>query len=60
LLQAAGVDSCTELAQRRPENLTHKITEINERKRLVRRTPTEPEVATWVREAGRLPKVVTH
>src|SRR4051794_3967281 len=47
LLEAAGVDSCPELAQRNAANLATKIAEINEVKSLVRRVPTETEIAGW-------------
>lgn len=60
LLEVAGVDSATELAQRRPENLHARLEEINNAKKLVRRVPTLNEVEKWVAEARRLPKVVTH
>ncbi len=41
LLEAAGVDTVPELAQRRADNLTQKMAEVNEQKQLVRRLPTE-------------------
>ena len=40
LLEAAGVDTVKELAQRVPANLAAKLTEVNEAKKLVRRVPT--------------------
>jgi predicted flap endonuclease-1-like 5' DNA nuclease len=60
LLEAAGVDSTTELAQRRADNLLAKMAEVNEQKKLVRQLPTESQVADWIEEAKKLPKVVTH
>lgn len=60
LLEAAGVDSVKELAQRRPDNLHAKMLEVNEAKKLVRRPPTLPEVEKWVAEAKTLPAAVTH
>ena len=60
LLEAAGVDTVPELAQRRADNLTRKMTEVNEQKRLVRRTPTEAQVAAWIESAKGLPRVVTY
>jgi predicted flap endonuclease-1-like 5' DNA nuclease len=60
LLEAAGVDSATELAHRKPENLYAKMVELNTEKKLVRRPPTETQVADWVEQAKKLPKVVTH
>jgi predicted flap endonuclease-1-like 5' DNA nuclease len=60
LLEAAGVDTVTELAQRKPANLASKMAEVNEAKKLVRRVPTEEQVAAWVAEAGKLPRLVTY
>ena len=60
LLEAAGVDSVPELAQRNAANLAAKLEEINEAKNLVRRVPTEANVTAWVAEAETLPKAVQH
>ena len=60
LLEAAGVDTVPELAQRRADNLTKKMVEVNEAKQLVRRTPTEAQVAAWIDEAKALPRMVTY
>ena len=60
LLEAAGVDTVPELAQRRPDNLTKRMAEINEQKRVVRRLPTEGQVAAWIESAKGLPRVVTY
>jgi predicted flap endonuclease-1-like 5' DNA nuclease len=60
LLEAAGVDTVPELAQRRADNLTKKMVEVNEQKRVVRRTPTEAQVAAWIESAKGLPRVVTY
>ena len=60
LLEAAGVDSCPELAQRNATNLAVKLAETNLDKSLTRRVPTETMVADWIAQAKDLPKVVTH
>ncbi len=60
LLEAAGVDSVPELAQRNAANLAAKMAEVNEAKSLVRQVPSETSVAGWVEEAKSLPRVVTH
>ena len=60
LLEAAGVDSCPELAHRNAENLAAKLAEVNEAKNLVRSLPSAKTVAGWIEEAKTLPKVVTH
>lgn len=60
ILEAAGVDSVAELAQRNAANLTVKLAEVNEAKNLVNRVPSESEVTKWIEEAKTLPKAVTH
>lgn len=60
LLEASGVDSVAELAQRNAGNLAGKLAEVNEAKNLVNRIPSEAEVAKWVEEAESLPKAVSH
>lgn len=60
LLEASGVDSVAELAQRVPANLAAKMAEVNAAKNLVNRVPSESEVAGWVENAKTLDKVVTH
>ena len=60
LLEAAGVDSLPELAQRKAENLAAKMAEVNEAKKLVRALPSAKTVSEWVEQAKSLPRVVTH
>ena len=61
LLEAAGVDSPAELAQRNPTNLAVTIQEvIAERPGIVRRTPSEADVAAWIDAARALDKIVEH
>lgn len=60
LLEAAGVDTVVELSKRRADNLTMKMAEVNEAKNLVRRIPTEKEVAGWIESAKGLPRVMTY
>ncbi len=60
LLEASGVDSCAELAQRNAANLATTMAEANAVRALVRRLPTEDVVAGWIDQAKKLPKVVTH
>lgn len=56
LLEAAGVDTVKELAQRKPENLTQKMEEVNAEKKLVRRVPPLKSVEKWIDEAKKLPR----
>jgi len=60
LLEASGVDTVAELAQRNPANLAAKMGEVNAEKNLANRVPSESEVEKWIEEAGTLPKIVTH
>lgn len=60
LLEEAGVDSCAELAQRRADNLYEKMVAVNTTKKLVRKLPTQSQVADWIDQAKKLPKVVLH
>ena len=60
LLEAAGVDTVVELSKRVPENLFKKMEEVNEDKKLVRRTPALKEVNKWVAQAKDLPRVVNY
>jgi len=60
LLEAAGVDTIKELRRRNPVSLTTKVVEINEKKRLVRRLPTESMVAGWIASAQTLQPMVKY
>lgn len=60
LLEVAGVDTVPELAQRRADNLTAKMEEVNAEKNLARRTPSQTEVEKWVAEAKELPRVLEY
>ena len=60
LLEASGVDTVSELAQRNAANLTAKMGEVNTEKNLANRAPSESEVEKWIEEAKSLPKIVTH
>jgi predicted flap endonuclease-1-like 5' DNA nuclease len=60
LLEEAGVDTVPELAQRNAENLFAKMGEVNAQKHLVRRLPTQAQVADWIAQAKALPRVVTY
>ena len=60
LLEASGVDTVPELAQRKPENLLHKLTEVNEAKNLVRKLPALSQVEAWVEDAKQLPRALEY
>ncbi len=60
LLEAAGVDTVVELAQRKAENLFQKMGATNAQKKLVRKLPTQAQVAAWVEQAKALPRMVSY
>jgi predicted flap endonuclease-1-like 5' DNA nuclease len=60
LLEASGVDTVVELAQRNPANLQVRMAEVNEAQQLVRQVPVQSQVERWVEEAKTLPRVVTY
>ncbi|MBL8088306.1 MAG: DUF4332 domain-containing protein [Chthonomonas sp.] len=60
LLEASGVDSVPELAQRNAANLAAKMSEVNEAKNLSNRAPSESEVTRWIEEAKTLGRAVHH
>ena len=60
LLEAAGVDTVRELKMRQPETLCAKLTEVNEAKRLARRSPALHDVARWVAAAASMEPRVFH
>jgi predicted flap endonuclease-1-like 5' DNA nuclease len=60
LLEAAGVDTVPELAQRDPANLYNTLMQANVEKKLVRRPPTEKQVKDWVKQAKKLKRVITY
>lgn len=60
LLEEAGVDTVVELAQRNPENLYQKMVEVNNAKKLVRKMPVQSQVADWIEQAKKLPRVLQY
>jgi predicted flap endonuclease-1-like 5' DNA nuclease len=60
LLEAAGVDTVPELAQRNPVNLFTRLSEVNAEKKLVGRDPHQGEVDSWVSQATSLPRIVEY
>ena len=60
LLEEAGVDTVVELAQRNPENLYQAVVDVNKKKKLVRKLPTQGQVTDWVKQAKKLPRVLEY
>jgi len=61
LLEAAGVDSAAELAQRNARNLAETMGELDAaRPNVIRRIPTEAMIQGWIDQAREMDKVVSH
>ena len=60
LMEAAGVDTIRELRRRNPDRLLAAMTDLNVRKRLIRRLPTNGMVAGWIEAAKDIEPLVTH
>ena len=60
LLEAAGVDTVVELAQRNPENLIARLAEVNAEKNLVKGLPDEGSVNDWIEQAKNLPRMISY
>ena len=60
LLEAAGVDTVAELANRNGANLHQALLDTNSAKNLVRQPPTADQVAVWIQEAKALPRAVSY
>jgi len=58
LLEASGVDTVPELAQRNPENLHQKIEDTNHAKQLVRKMPSRNQLNGWIEQAKQLPRII--
>lgn len=58
LLECCGVDTVPELKNRSAGNLYKKMVDVNSQKKLVRKLPTESQVADWVTQAKSLPRAV--
>jgi predicted flap endonuclease-1-like 5' DNA nuclease len=60
LLEAAGVNTVAELAQRNASNLATKLAEVNDAKKVTGKVPNEKQVGEWIEAAKTLPKKVTY
>lgn len=58
LLAAAGIATTSQLKRRNSTTLTAQMIDINERKNLVSRMPTEGMVSGWISSAGELNSLV--
>jgi uncharacterized membrane protein len=60
LLEAAGVDTVPELAQRVPAHLHEAMAAANAQKKLVRHLPALSQVESWVTQAKNLPRKIKY
>ena len=60
LMEAAGVDTIPELAQRNAVNLFNKINSVNDEYKFVKKMPTEKQVEDWIEQAKKLPRVIQY
>jgi len=60
LLEAAGVDTVPELGKRNAANLHAQLNEVNAKKKLTRQVPSEKQVADWIAQAKKLPRVIQY
>ena len=60
LLEEAGVDTVVELSKRVANNLYGKMQQANQAKNLVNKMPILAQIEDWIKQAKKLPKVVTY
>lgn len=60
LLEDAGVDTVPELSRRNLENLTLKLKEVNDVKKIVEKLPGAAQIQEWIKQAGMLPRVLEY
>jgi len=61
LLEKAGVDTVVELANRNAANLAKAIKDlVGKGTRIVRRIPSDREIASWITQAKSLPRAVEY
>jgi hypothetical protein len=60
LLCAAGVKTVNELKYRNPEKLVVRMTQANNRRKLVRLLPSVKVVQRWIENAQKLPPVIRY
>ena len=60
LLEAAGVDTVKELRNRNAANLTAKMEEVNETRKLVRQVPALGNVERWIAQAKEMEPKLTY
>lgn len=60
LLEASGVNTVPELAQRNATHLREEMEAVNKKRNLVRRLPAVSEIDRWIKAAKKLNRVVEY
>ena len=60
MLEMIGICDVASLAKQAPRTLAAQLSELNARARLTRRSPSAEEVAAWIDQARKLPKLVSY
>jgi predicted flap endonuclease-1-like 5' DNA nuclease len=60
LLEEAGVDTVVELAKRVSGNLYETMGKVNKEKNLVNKMPSANQVDGWIKQAKKLPRVISY
>ena len=60
LLEASGVDTVPELAQRNAANLHTAMMNVADEKKLVRKPPAMSQIEEWIAQAKALPRIVKY
>lgn len=60
LLELAGIDTISELAECDPRTLHRTLIGANEKKSLVRQLPSVNQVKSWIEQARQLPRIVKY
>jgi len=58
LFEAAGVKSTSELIKQEAPGLMTAVTAANSKAKITEKPPTEPQLADWIEQAKKLPRVV--
>ncbi len=60
LLEFSNVNTIPQLATRNAENLTAKMNEVNDERKLVRKVPVLSQVEGWISQAKELPRILQY
>jgi predicted flap endonuclease-1-like 5' DNA nuclease len=60
LLAASGADTLPELAKLRADDLCTRMRAVNQKKQLVKKIPSQRQVADWIRQAAKLPRTLQY